>query len=47
MKVIRGRWKKESPDKLTSYTDATGQPIKLTPGITWVELPKPGMASVS
>lgn len=46
-KVIRGRWKKESPDKLTSYTDATGQPIKLTPGITWVELPKPGMASVS
>jgi hypothetical protein len=46
-KVVRGHWKKEAADKLTAYTDASGQPIKLTPGQTWIELPKPGDATVS
>ena len=46
-KVIRGRWKREVIEKPTVYTDEAGQPIKLTPGNTWVELPKPGMATVS
>ena len=46
-KVIKGRWKKPSAETATTYTDAAGQPIKLTPGNTWLELPKPGMATVS
>ena len=46
-KVIRGRWKRDAQETPTVYTDEAGQPIKLTPGNTWVELPKPGMATVS
>ena len=45
-KVITGRWKKDSPEQVTSYTDAGGQPVKLTPGQTWLELPKPGTATI-
>ena len=45
-KVIKGRWKKENAEQVTSYTDGAGQPIKLTPGQTWLELPKPGSASI-
>lgn len=46
-KVIKGRWKKPSAEAMTEYVDGAGQPIKLTPGLTWLELPKPGMAQVS
>ena len=46
-KVIKGRWKKDTLERPIIYTDEAGAPIKLTPGITWVELPKPGMATVS
>jgi hypothetical protein len=46
-KLIKGKWAKPSADKLATYNDANGQPIKLTPGPTWVELPKPGDATVS
>jgi hypothetical protein len=46
-KVVRGRWSKPAPDQPTAYTDAAGTPIKLTPGQTWIELPKPGDATVS
>ena len=45
-KVIKGRWKKDSPEQMTAYTDGAGQPIKLTPGQTWLELPKPGSATI-
>ncbi|HEX7166887.1 MAG TPA: DUF3048 C-terminal domain-containing protein, partial [Acidimicrobiales bacterium] len=45
-KVIKGRWKKDSPEQVTAYTDANGQPVKLTPGQTWLELPKPGTATI-
>ena len=45
-KVIKGRWKKDAPDAPILYTDGTGQPIKLTPGQTWLELPKPGSATL-
>lgn len=46
-KVIKGRWAKPSADQVTTYSDANGQPIKLTPGQTWLELPKPGTARIS
>jgi hypothetical protein len=46
-KLVKAKWSKPSADKVTAYTDANGQPIKLTPGPTWVELPKPGDATVS
>ncbi len=41
-KVIKGTWKKADTAAPTSYLDAAGQPVKLTPGQTWLELPKPG-----
>jgi hypothetical protein len=37
-KLVAGTWNKTAPDAITTYTDATGAPIGLTPGQTWVEL---------
>jgi hypothetical protein len=37
-RVIKGQWSRPSPGVTTQYTDATGAPIQLTPGQTWVEL---------
>jgi Protein of unknown function (DUF3048) N-terminal domain/Protein of unknown function (DUF3048) C-terminal domain len=45
--IIKGTWTKPSVSAITTYTDAAGAPIKLTPGRTWVELPPNGGASVS
>ena len=36
------RWVKPAANAPTQYLDATGAPIRLTPGRTWVELPEPG-----
>jgi hypothetical protein len=36
--VTNGTWKRASLGATTSYVDASGQPIALTPGQTWVEL---------
>lgn len=43
--LVQGRWKKPALDAVTTYTDADGKPILLTPGRTWVVLPTPGGAS--
>ncbi len=45
--IIKGTWTKPSIEAVTTYTDAAGVPIKLTPGRTWVELPPIGGASVT
>ena len=45
-KVVKGRWKKDSPEQVAILTDGSGQPIKLTAGQTWIELPKPGTATI-
>jgi hypothetical protein len=37
-KVIKGQWSRPSPGVATQYTDATGAPIPLAPGQSWVEL---------
>lgn len=44
-KVTKGKWSKPSADAVTSYADAAGKPVGLTPGTTWVELAPPGSAS--
>ena len=40
--VVRGRWSKSSATAYTTWTDASGAPIRLAPGHTWVELPRTG-----
>lgn len=45
-KVVKGKWKKLSPEALTTYVDAAGAPIPITAGQTWLELPKPGTAKL-
>src|SRR3954447_11485588 len=37
-KLVRGRWTRPSREAVTSFVDAGGQPIGLTPGQTFVEL---------
>ena len=41
-KLIRGRWSRPDAGAVTTYTDGSGAPIRLTPGRTWVELVPPG-----
>lgn len=41
-----GRWHKQSPGAPTTYTDAGGSPLRLTPGPTWVEVLPPGAGLV-
>jgi hypothetical protein len=45
--IVKGTWSKPSTEAVTTYTDAAGAPIKLTPGRTWVELPPIGGATVT
>ena len=43
-KLIKGTWSRPDPKQPAVYKDAAGNPVKLTPGRTWVELPQPGQA---
>jgi hypothetical protein len=45
-KVIKGTWSKPDMAAPTAYVDGAGQPLKLTPGQTWLELPKPGSGAL-
>jgi DUF3048 family protein len=36
--LVRGRWVRPAIEQPASYVDAAGQPVKLLPGTTWVEL---------
>lgn len=40
--AVKGRWSKPSQSAYTTYTDATGAPLKLVPGRTWIELARTG-----
>ena len=44
--LIRGSWSKPTADAVTLYRDSNGDTIELLPGRVWVELPKPGDASL-
>jgi hypothetical protein len=35
-RIVKGKWSKSSPTAATKYTDANGNPVKLTAGRTWV-----------
>ena len=41
-RVIHGNWVRTAPDKVAALFDDDGKPVKLTPGNTFVELPKTG-----
>lgn len=43
--LVVGTWHKPSLEAVTTYLDAAGQPIALTPGRTWVALTPPGGAT--
>ena len=43
-RVVSGTWSRASAEKPTTYTAADGTPILLTPGRTWVALPRVGSA---
>lgn len=42
--AITGTWTRSDPSASWSLTDEQGQPIELTPGRTWVALPRTGSA---
>jgi hypothetical protein len=44
--LVRGRWTRKNDSSVTAYTDDNGNPIGLTPGTTWVALPRQGTATV-
>jgi len=44
--LVRASWHKPSLEAPTQYLDATGQPVRLTPGRTWVALAEPGTATL-
>lgn len=44
--VVVGRWEQASPTAPTRWLDASGNPIALTPGRTWIVMPDPGGASL-
>ena len=44
-RLIKGHWSRPSDDRTTAYTLPSGDPIRLTPGRTWVELVPPGNLS--
>ena len=45
-KVVKGKWTKADAGAVTSYTDANGAKVGLTPGTTWVELSPPGTSEL-
>jgi len=44
--LIRGSWRKPTADSVTLYRDQNGDPIELLPGRVWVEIPRPGNATL-
>lgn len=40
--LVRGRWDRPAEERPADLVDDAGQPILLTPGQTWVELPRAG-----
>lgn len=44
--VVEGRWEQDSTTSPTRWLDADGEPIRLTPGRTWILLPEAGSATL-
>lgn len=45
-KVVEGTWSRPDSTSPWTFTDSAGNPIKLTPGRTWVELVRDGQAAL-
>jgi Protein of unknown function (DUF3048) N-terminal domain/Protein of unknown function (DUF3048) C-terminal domain len=45
-KLILATWSRANDESVSVYTDSEGKPITLTPGTTFVELPRPGTAEL-
>jgi hypothetical protein len=43
-RMILGSWSRNDDQSVSVFTDSEGNPIALTPGTTWIELPRPGTA---
>lgn len=41
-RVLSGNWSRSSREQPAAFTDLSGNPMQLTPGRTWVELPRGG-----
>jgi hypothetical protein len=41
-RMVKARWTKGAESSVTTYTTADGEPVKLSPGQTWVMLPAVG-----
>jgi uncharacterized coiled-coil protein SlyX len=44
--LVRGRWTRRSAGAVTTYNDELGNPIALTPGSTWIALPRPASSTL-
>jgi hypothetical protein len=44
-RLLKGRWSRPTEEQTTTYTLGSGEPIKLTPGRTWLELVPTGNLS--
>lgn len=44
--VVRGRWERPSAEVPATLTDDSGEVIRLTPGQTWIELPRAGEMAI-
>ena len=44
--AYKGHWSKPSPAAVPGYTDASGSPVMLTPGQTWVMLVPAGLQTI-
>ena len=40
--IVRGKWSRPTEGQLTTYTDASGAPMKFAPGQSWISLVPPG-----
>jgi hypothetical protein len=45
--VVEGTWSRPFPEEVTHYLGPDGQEIGLTPGRTWILLPRPGDAELT
>ena len=46
-KIVKGTWSRPDATQPATLTNASGAPIALTPGRTWVELAKTGTATLA
>lgn len=44
--VVHGSWNRPDEQSVPALVDDAGQPIELTPGQTWIELPRAGEATI-